>query len=99
MVSGPLEHHQMLGIVYGQRSQQDGIHQAEDGRVGADAESEGEHGNASEAGRFAEHAESEAEVLQQGVEEGQAAAFAVDFSGLLEAAKVEQRLAAGLLAA
>ena len=47
----------------GQRPEQDVVDDAEDGAVRADAEREGEHGDDGEARRFAELAESEAEIV------------------------------------
>ncbi len=57
------------GVRVRQRAEEDGVDDAEDGGVGADAEREGEDGHEREAGRFAELAESEAEVVH-GFSEG-----------------------------
>ena len=65
----------------GKRLQQDGVDQAEDGGAGSDAERESENRDGSEAGIFAEHAESETDVLQKSFEEGEAAAVADGFFG------------------
>src|SRR5215470_8007787 len=96
-MSGPLKHHKLLRIPDRQRAKESRVNQAKDGGVGADAEGEGKHGDGGEAGRFAEHAEGEAQILQKRVGEGQAAAFAIDLASLFEAAEVEKRLTAGLL--
>ena len=53
----------------GKRLQEHGVNDAENGGVGADAESECEDGNDGEAGRLAEHANGEAEVLPAGFNE------------------------------
>src|SRR5207237_835119 len=74
-----------------------GIDEAEDGGVGADAESKSEDRDGGEAGRFAQHAKGEAQILKERVQKGQAAAFAIDLAGLLDTAEVEKRLAPGLL--
>src|SRR5277367_3008520 len=47
-----------------ERAQQDGVHDAEDGGVGADAEGKSEDGDGREAGRFRERADGIFQVLQ-----------------------------------
>ena len=80
-----LEHiEQLLRMVVRQRLQQHGIDDAEDGSVRADAESEGEHGDGGEAGILAQHAQSEARVLHEGLDRGQALQLAVGFLELRE---------------
>ena len=88
-----------LRISVRQRFQQNSVNDAEDGGVGADAESKREDSQGSEARRLAQHAEGEAEILEQRVEERKATALAIDLAGLLDTAEVEERLAPGLLAA
>ena len=51
------------GVLVGEGTQEDGVHHAEDGGVRAHAESEREHGDDGEAGRFCEYAEPVADVL------------------------------------
>ena len=65
---GPLEHHEAMRFADGERAKQDGINQAKDGGVGADAECESEDRDRGEAGRFAEHAEGEAAIGEGRVE-------------------------------
>jgi len=52
----------VLGCIR-ERPQQDSVDQAEDSSVRADAESEGNDGNGGEAGRLAQHAEGESQIL------------------------------------
>ena len=52
-------------IAKGERAQEDGVYDAEDGGVRADAESEREDGDRGEAGAFCEEPEGVAKILQQ----------------------------------
>src|SRR5438874_515227 len=85
---------ELFGARVGKRNQENSVHETEDGGVGADAEGESENRDRGKAGRLAEHAESEAKVLEQCFEEGKAAGTAVLLFGLLPAAEAEVRLAA-----
>ena len=96
MERAPLEHHKPLWIADRQGAKKCRVDEAEDGGVGADAEGKGEDGDGGEARGFAQHAKGEAQILEQCVEEGQGAGFAVFFSGLLCSAEAEEGLAAGL---
>jgi hypothetical protein len=89
--------HDAVRFGKGQGPKEDSVDHAENGRGCPDAEGESKNGNGSEAGRLAEHTESEAEVLEQSFEERQAAGFAVLLFGLLRAAEAEQGLAAGFV--
>ncbi len=64
---GPLlQHaHDALGIGVGERVEQDRVDEAEDGRIGADAEGEGEKGDKSEAGALEQSAGGVTQVLQE----------------------------------
>src|SRR5215469_112969 len=93
---GRAQDDELLRMRHRQVAQQDLIGQREDGGVGADAQGESENGDGGEARRFSEHAKSEAQILEQGVEEGKATAVAVALPGLFETAELEERLAAGL---
>ncbi len=64
-----VEPDEAIGVCEGERAEDDGVDDAEDGRVGADAEGESEDGDESEAGIFAEGAEGVAEILGEIVEE------------------------------
>jgi len=79
-----------------ERAQQDGVDDGEDDDVGADAESEDENGDGGEAGVAAEGAEGVAEVLEEDVEPGEAAGFALVFFCLLDSAETDEGAAAGL---
>src|SRR5580700_2862571 len=57
---------QALRLRHIQGAQDERIHDAEDYRVGADGESQGSDGGEDEAGRFAQHAEGEAKILEKG---------------------------------
>ena len=57
--------HQLILLGEGQRPKEHAVNDAEDGGVGADAESESEDGDDGEAGAFDEEAEGEADVLEQ----------------------------------
>jgi len=57
-----------FGMRIGQPLQEQGVHQGEGGGVCADAEGEREHDNDGESGALAQHAQSEAKVLQKLVE-------------------------------
>jgi hypothetical protein len=58
-----------LGIGVGQRLQQDRVHNAEDGRVGTDAETERQHGDRGEGGGAAHHPEGVAQILEEVLEQ------------------------------
>src|SRR6185437_1592597 len=89
------QQHELIGIRIGKGSQKHGIHDAENGGVGADAESEREHGDGGEAGGFAEHAQGVAEVLRQIVNIVCAAHVAAFLFELFDAAEVQKSVAAG----
>ena len=54
---------QRVRVLERQRTQQDAVDHAENGRVGADAECQRDHGNCSEAGAFVELSQRVAKVL------------------------------------
>ena len=58
-----------LRLGEGQRLQQDGVHHAEDGGVGADTDGQGENGHGGEARAFRQHAERVTQILPHGVHE------------------------------
>jgi len=70
-------------------SKKDRVQHAEDGGVGADAESERENSNGGEARGLAEHAESEAEILHKSFEKLRAAGVAAVLFLLFEPAGFE----------
>ena len=57
------------GIMDGERAKEYGVNDGEDGRVGSDADGQGENGDDGEAGRFEEDAETVAKVLKECVHE------------------------------
>jgi hypothetical protein len=86
---------QVFGRDVGQRAEQDGIDDGEDGGVSANAESESQDGDGGEAGIFAERAEGETKILSSDLEKRESAAGAVGFLGGFDAAKFQEGLAAG----
>jgi hypothetical protein len=56
---------ELLGIADGKHLEQQSVERAEDGGVGANAESEGENSGEGESGRFGELAERVAKVLKE----------------------------------
>src|SRR5438045_8362235 len=57
--------YQTIGIAVGQRTQQHGIHDAENGRVGSHAESQGQDSHDRECGLLDQHAQTIANILKQ----------------------------------
>jgi hypothetical protein len=55
----------LLRVVVGKGMKENIFNDAEDGGVGADAESEGEYSDGGEAGGFAQHAEGVANILNE----------------------------------
>ena len=75
-------------------AQHERIDDAEDGDVGADAESQDQDGDNGEAGVAAQGAESVFEVLEQNIECHQSPRLALLFSCLFHAADADECLAA-----
>lgn len=88
--------HQPLRVGEGQRAQQERVHNAEDGNVGADAESQDKNGDDGEAAVTAQRAEGVLQILQNDIELDEAAHFAVLFLCLLDPTEADQCLTAGL---
>jgi hypothetical protein len=65
--------------------------------IGANAQSQAKDRQQSKARAPSEHPQGEAEILKQGLEERQAAGFAVVFHGLLLATEANQGLAASFV--
>jgi hypothetical protein len=83
-------------IAHGERMQHQAIRHGEDRGVRADAEGEREYGDRGETRRFAQHAQAEAQVLNQGFKEMRALGFAAFFLELLVAAELEPGASPGL---
>src|SRR5437667_6684995 len=77
-------------------AEEDAFDPTEDSSVGANSQSQAEDRKDGKARAAPEHAEPEAEVLQSGLDHGQSSLVAVDFLGLLDAAKTAKRFAAGI---
>ena len=87
--------HDAVRFAKGQGAKEDAVDHAKNGRGCADAEGKSKNRDGAEARRLAQHAESKAQVLKQGFEEGKAASFTVLLFGLLRTAEAKQGLAAG----
>jgi hypothetical protein len=84
---------ELLRVRDGQRAEHQGIYQAEDSAVGADAERERQHRDGKERGTAAQCARSVPEVLRE-IGEPSAPHVAYLFSDLLQAAKFKPGAAA-----
>ena len=85
------QHQQLSGAGVGQRSQQHGIHHAEDGRVRADAQGQSDDGNNRERRAATQHAEAVADVLPDGFHQNDSSNIASSLFDLLDAAEVGHR--------
>jgi len=86
----------LLRIAQRQRPQQERIHNAEYGYVGANAQSQDEHCDGRETEIAAQGAGGEAQILQQHIHPRQAPRLALLFLSLSHSAETDQRLAPGL---
>ena len=68
-----------------ERREEDAVHEAVDGGVGADPERQGEHGHGRERRAAPQHARAEAQVLRQRIEERRAPGVATPLLGEVEA--------------
>ena len=82
---------ELFRILVGKRTEQHSIDHAEYRRVCADAEGEGEDGDGGEAGGLAQHAEAEANVLQELLEPNETPHLACLFFDAGHIAKFAQR--------
>ena len=73
-----------------------GIDKGEDGDAGSDAESKHENCREGEARTAAKLAKGVTDVLQQGFEKGNGAAFAMSLPGAFDATKFEESFVPGL---
>ena len=80
-------HHSFLVNDKRKRAEQDSFNPTEDGGVGADAESQAKNREAGKTRIATEHAETEAEVLPQDLDDWEGVGFAVDLFGLRNAAE------------
>ena len=87
LVGSPSRHHQLFGVPHRQHAQQNGIEQAEDGGVGADAYRQREHRDGREHRRLPQHARAVTDIARQVVQHVEAANVAALFPNLLHAAK------------
>src|SRR5215469_17318453 len=82
---------ELFRVCIRQRHEQNSIHQAEDGGVRADAESQGENSNSRESRVFAECAQAETQILGEAVGEVDATRVAAFLLGALDGAKLDAR--------
>jgi len=88
-----------LGIGEGKRTPELRFEHAKNSGVGTDAQGERENDDEGEAAILAEDASSVAKIAQESLDKGQAFSFAPGFFSLLEAAELEEGLAAGFFCA
>ena len=82
--------HELLRIAKGQGPQQDRVHDAEDGDVGADAQRQDQHGDRRKSPVASQRAQRVPQVLQQHIEHRQSARFAMLLLRLRDAAEAHQ---------
>ena len=87
---------QPIAVLVGQRLEQHGADDAEDRRVGPDAERQGQDGHRGEGGAVPERAQGEPGVGGEALEPRQSALIADRLGGLGETSRREQRLPARL---
>ena len=86
-----------LGVLYGKRTEENCVHQAEDGCVGADTESQGKDGDCREAGIFAQNAEAKPDISKESFEQTPGAHFTDLFLYLFHPAQFQACLPVGFL--
>src|SRR6185437_3779275 len=87
--------HQATRVFVWQWLQQDTIHNAEDGSVGPNAESECNDRDGRKPWRFAQHAQGVTQVLRQDFQKGQAGLMAIILMDMRAVAQRERRLPLG----
>ena len=92
-VRNELDLHEAVGRAHRQRAQQHTVDEAEERRVGADAEREGERDDSGERRALPEHSNGVAHVLREDVEHRQAVLLAVHFAKHVRPAEFLERLA------
>ena len=90
-----VEDGEAIGAGVGHRAEENGVDEAEDGGVGADADGQREDGESGKGGAATQLAEGVAEILGEGFECGPGAMVADGLLDLLDAAAVTQGGAAG----
>ena len=93
LVGGP-DQHEAPRVGKRQRPEQDGVDDAEDGRVRADPETQREHGDEGEGRRPPQHARAVPHVLRDVLQHGDPAALAVLLAHAADAAEPNQRVTA-----
>jgi len=64
-LGGPVDRHQLVDVPHRHGSEEHGVHEGEDGRVGPDSQRQGEDGDEGEHRAFPEHAGAVADVLPE----------------------------------
>src|SRR5215470_2465480 len=83
--------HETIRIFHRPRPQHDGVKRCEDRGVHSDSEREGKNGGRRKAEVFSHHAQAEAQVLENAIDETDSARLAAFFLGALYAAKLNTR--------
>src|SRR5690349_1351136 len=91
--SGAKDGCQTGGILHRAWAQDKGIESSKDGRIHGDAEGQSQNRDAREAWILAKDPKAVTKILQEGFEEREGTAVAVDFLGLLDAAELDEGLA------
>src|SRR5574337_1271126 len=92
-------HDQAVGVLIGQGPQKSGVNQAEDRRVGANAEGQGKDGDGCKSRVAAQLAQAKANVGSEFLEETRAPTVAAFFFYLADIAESSKRRVAGFLRA
>src|SRR3954454_11972587 len=88
---------ELVRIVVRKRAKEHGVDDAENGGVGADAESEREYGGDGESGATTERTESEAYVLEDALEQSTSADFADSGGERFDTTGFDEGLTTGLV--
>ncbi|SPE41295.1 hypothetical protein SBA3_420013 [Candidatus Sulfopaludibacter sp. SbA3] len=94
-VSHQTDQHELLAVADGQGAEDHGIQHLVNGGIGADPQCQRQDGCSGEGGTLAQLPQGVAEILRQGIEDGQAALFAMGLAHLRDRAKLAARLSAG----
>lgn len=84
----------LLGVRIWKRTEENGVDDGKEGRVGTEAESENGDGGGGETGIVAKHARGVTEILGEGFKKWEGTLIADAFFGLLEAAELKEGVAA-----
>src|SRR6185312_14415070 len=94
----PQHLNQLLRSLHRQETEHNGIDQAENGRVRANAQGQSQNGDGGEGRRFAQHAQRKAQILNEGLKQVHAQALAALFFVVLITAELDSRTPLGFRA-